>query len=169
MLTRAQKEKLIEELADKIKRQKSLVFTDITGINVAQIQDLRKKLREAEIEYKVAKKTLIHLALDKEKQDIDISNFRGSIGLAFGYKDSIAPIKIISKFAKENKKLKVLAGIMEKKVLTLEEIKELANLPSRDELLAMLVGSLKNPISRFVNVLQGNIRNLLLILKQIKI
>ena len=169
MLTKKQKEEVIKDLADKIKRQKSLVFTDIGGVNVAQVQDLRKKLREAEIEYKVAKKTLIHLALDKEKQDIDISNFRGSIGLAFGYKDSIAPIKIISKFAKENKKLKVLAGIMEKKVLTLEEIKELANLPSRDELLAMLVGSLKNPISRFVNVLQGNIRNLLLILKQIKI
>ncbi len=89
MLTREQKKQIVEELADKMKRQKSLIFTDVTGVNVGEIQDLRRKLREQEIEYKVAKKNLIKLALEKEKQDLDISEFNGSLALAFSYKDPI--------------------------------------------------------------------------------
>jgi len=78
------------------------------------------------------------------------------------------PAKIISGFSKEHNKLKVLGGLMDDKALTVEEIKELAKIPSREELLAKLVWSIKSPVSGFVNVLSGNIRNLLLIFKQIK-
>jgi len=161
MLTRKQKEQIVEELADKIKRQQSLIFTDVTGVNVSEIQDLRRKLRESEIEYKMAKKSLIDLALKKEKQDIDISDFNGSIALAFGYNDPIMPAKIL------HNKVKILGGIMENKVLTVDEVKELALIPSKPELLAMFIGSLKAPINGFVNVLGGVTRNLVGVLNAI--
>jgi large subunit ribosomal protein L10 len=160
MLTREQKEQIVEELADKIKRQQSLIFTDVTGVSVGDIQDLRRELRKQEIEYKVAKKNLIKLALEKAKQDLDISEFKGSLGLAFSYKDPIRSAKILDNFSKEHKEFEILGGIMENKVLAIEDIKELAKIPFKDELLAMFVNSLKAPINGLVNVLKGSIRNL---------
>jgi large subunit ribosomal protein L10 len=168
MLTKKQKQELIQELVDKIKRQQSLIFTDVTGVNVTEIQDLRRKLRESEIEYKVAKKTLIDLALKKEKKDIDISGFNGSLALAFSYKDPVIPAKILNNFSKEHKTLKILGGLMEDKTLSLEDVKELAMIPSRDELLAKFIGSIKGPISGFVNVLNGVTRNFIGILNAIE-
>jgi len=168
MLTKTQKKKIIDELADKIKRQKSLVFTDVSGVNVGEIQKLRRGLRQAGIEYKVAKKTLINLALKEAKQEIDISQLVGSLGLAFSYEDPIFPAKIIFKFAKEHKNLKVLGGIMENRFLTFEEVEAMSKILSREELLAKLVWSIKGPISGFVNVLAGNIRNLIGVLNAIK-
>ena len=161
MLTRTQKKKLVDDLSDKIKRQKSLIFTDITSVNVAQISKLRRELRGVEVDYKVAKKTLINLALKQENQNFNLESLRGSLALAFGYNDPISPIRALSKFAKENDKLKILGGIMEGEILTLNEIKELASLPSRDGLIALIVYGIKAPINAFVNVLQGNIRNLI--------
>ncbi|MBD3282539.1 MAG: 50S ribosomal protein L10 [Candidatus Portnoybacteria bacterium] len=167
MLTRKQKEEIVKELAEKMERQESLVFTDISGISVEEMQDLRRKLREQGIEYKVAKKTLINLAFEKSKHDIDISGLKGSIGVAFGYEDPIMPAKILDKFSKEHEALDILGGVMEKRLLSMEEVKELAKIPSQEELLASLVGSLKAPMNNFVNILQGNIRNLVGVLNAI--
>lgn len=168
MLTKKQKQEIVEELTDKLKRQKGLVFTDFKGLKVGEMQDLRKQLREKEVEYKVAKKTLIKLALDKAKKEVDVSQFENSLALTFGFADPILPAKIVSKFAKEHKNLKVLGGMMEDKFLTIEEVKELAMIPSKDELLIKLIASLKSPVSGFVNVLGGGIRNLIGILGAIK-
>ena len=168
MLTKKQKAQIIDNLADKIKRQQALVFTDITGVNVGEIQSLRRKLRAGGIDYKVAKKTLISLALKKAKQDADISQVVGSLGLAFSYADPISPAKIIFEFAKNHKNLKVLGGIMENRFLAFEEVETLAKIPSKEELLAKLVYSIKGPISGFVNVLAGNLRNLIGVLSAIK-
>lgn len=167
MLTKEQKQQTIEELADKIKRQKVLVFTDFRGLKVEELQNLRAKLREENVEYRVAKKTLIKLALKKAKKEVDISKFDAPMALALGYEDPVMPAKIIDKFAKGHKNLGILGGLMGDKFLTVEEVQELASIPSKEELLAKLVGSLKSPISGFVNVLRGSIRNLLLIFKQI--
>lgn len=168
MLTKKQKAEIIDELADKIRRQQILIFTDVGGVNVSDIQKLRRNLREAEIEYKVAKKSLINLALKKVKQDTDVSGMTGSLGLTFSYADPISPAKIIFDFLKEHKNLKVLGGLMENRFLTFEEIKALSKIPSRKELLAKLVVDIKGPISGFVNVLQGNIRNLIGVLNAIR-
>jgi len=164
MLTKKQKEQVIEDLTDRIKRQKVLVFTDFSGLKVSETSDLRKKLREAGMEYKVAKKTLIKIAMEKAKRVADVMQFKSSVALVFGYNDPIMPAKIISGFSKEHDKLKILGGLMDDKILTVEEIKELAKIPSREELLAKLVWSIKSPVSGFVNVLSGNLRNLMGIL-----
>lgn len=168
MLTRKQKEEVVEELADKIRRQQSLIFTDITGVNVGDLQKLRRELRKQNIEYKVTKKSLIGLALKKGKKDLDISGFNGSLAIAFGYEDPIMPAKILSNFAKQNENLKILGGLMENKALALEEVKALAMIPSKNELLAMLINSIKGPINGFVNVLNGVTKNFIGILNAIE-
>jgi len=167
MLTKTQKKKIIDDLADKIKRQQVLIFTDAKGIKVNEIQKLRRELKKAEAEYKVAKKTLVNLAFKKENKELDIFQFNGSLALAFGYKDPISVIKILNNFSKTNESLKILGGLMEDRFLTIEEVKELAKIPSREELLAKLVWSIKSPISGLVNVLEGNIRNLVGVLNAI--
>ena len=169
MLTKTQKKKIIDELADKIKRQKILIFTNVAGVKVGEIQKLRRELKKEEVEYKVIKKTLINLALKQAKQEVDTSSFIGSSALAFGYQEPVLPAKIIYNFSKEHLNLKILGGLMENRFLTPEEVIELAKIPSKQELIAKLIGSIQAPIRGLVNVLEGNLRNLLLIFKQIKI
>jgi large subunit ribosomal protein L10 len=135
---------------------------------VGQMQKMRRELKKAGIDYKVAKKTLINLALKDAKQDADITKVAGSLGLAFSYEDPISPAKIIFKFIKEFKNLKVVGGIMENRFLSFAEVEALSKIPSREELLAKFVWSIKGPISGLVNVLQGNMRNLIGVLNAIK-
>lgn len=168
MLTRKQKEKIVEDLTDKIKRQKSLILVDAKGVKVGDIQKLKRELKKVEAEYRVAKKTLIDLALKKEKKEMDISDFSGSLAIGLGYKDPISLIKIFAKFAKGKEGFKILGGLVEDKFVDAIQIKELSRIPSREELLAKLVWSIKSPISGFVNVLQGNLRNLIGVLNAIK-
>ncbi len=168
MLNKTQKKELVKELVDKIKRQQSLVFTDVSGLSVAEMQKLRRELKKAGIEYRVAKKTLITLALKEAKYDIDITQVPGSLGTAFSYQDPVSPAKIIFKFSKEHKNLRVVGGIMEGRFLTVQEVEALSKIPSKEELIATLVGMLKGPIFGLVNVLQGNIRNLIGVLNAIK-
>jgi large subunit ribosomal protein L10 len=168
MLTRKQKEQIVEELAGKIKRQKSLIFTDATGVKVKDIQKIRRELKKLEAEYRVSKKSLMELALKKENKEMDLSGFSGSLASSFGYQDPISLIKVLAKLSKENKNFKILGGMVEGKVLSAIEIKELSKIPSREVLLAMFVGSIKGPINGFVNALKGNLRNLVGVLSAIK-
>lgn len=168
MLTKEQKKRIIEDLADKIKRQKILVFSDFSGLKVGETRDLRNKLKEGGIEYKVAKKTLIKLALEKAKKTVDISQFKGSVALSFGYEDLILPAKIISKFSNEHEKMKILGGLMNDKFLTIEEIKELAKILSRDELLVKLIKFIQAPVSGLVSILRDNMFNFVNLLREIK-
>jgi large subunit ribosomal protein L10 len=167
MLTRKQKEQTVKDLADKIKRQKVLIFNDAKNIAVADIQKLKRELKKVEAEYQVAKKTLIGLALKQEKKDLDISDFRGSLAISWGYADPISLIKILTKFAKEKETFKILGGMVENKIVSLEQIKELAKISSRDELSAKLVYLIKSPINGLANVLEGNLRKLLGVLNAI--
>jgi large subunit ribosomal protein L10 len=168
MLTKKQKEEVVKDLADKIKRQKSLIFTDAKGVKVKDVQKIRRELKKLEAEYRVAKKTLMGIALKKEKKEIDLSQFNGSVAASFGYKDPISLIKVLAKLAKENENFKILGGMVEGRVVSVAEIKALSRIPSREVLLAQLVGSIKSPISGFANVLQGNLRNLVGVLNAIK-
>lgn len=168
MLTRKQKEQIVEELADRVKRQKSLIFTDAKSVKVKDIQKIRRELKKLEAEYKVAKKSLMKLALVKEGKEMDLSGFSGSLAVSFGYKDPISLIKVLAKFAKESKDFKILGGMVENRVVSAIEIQEFSKIPSREILLAKLIGGIKAPISGFVNVLQGNMRNLVGVLNAIK-
>ena len=167
MLTKKQKEEVVKDLADKIKRQKSLIFTDAKGVKVKDIQKIRRELKKLEAEYKVAKKTLMEIALKKEKKEIDLSQYSGSLASSFGYKDPISLIKVLTKLAKENENFKILGGMVEDRVVSADEIKALSRIPSKEILLAQLVGCIKGPINGFANVLRGNLRNLIGVLDAI--
>ncbi len=170
MISKEKKQAIIKDLTDKLTRQKVVIFSDYTGSKVAQLEELRQKLREKEIDYQVAKKTLVDLILKKAGLDkIKVKELPGQIGLVFGYQDEALPAKILYNFSKENESLKILAGLVQGKYLDSQALIELAKLPSREELLARLAGSLAAPLSGLVNTLQGNLRKLTFILKNLKL
>ena len=167
-LTKEQKQKIVDDLKEKIERQKAMIFVDFTGLKVKDLSNLRKKLRTADNELKVVKKTLLSSALKERDIKIDIEKLEGEIAIVFGFKDALSPAKIIYQFSQENLNLKILGGFFEKKFQEAEEIITLAQLPTREELLAKLAGTIFAPVSNLVNVLQGNIKGLIYILTKVK-
>ncbi len=167
MLTRAQKEKLVKDLTEKIKDAKVAVFSDFSGTSVTDMQKLRRKLRESGASYKVAKKKIIELAFKEAGIAIDVKNLEGQVGVAIGGADEVTAPKILKKFSRENKNFQVLQGVLENEVIPAEKVSNLADIPGREELLGQLVGTVNAPISGFVNVLAGNLRNLVGVLKAI--
>lgn len=167
-LTKNQKQKILGDLKEKIGRQKAIVFANISGLKVQGLTRLRKEMKKNNCELKVAKKTLISLAFRENKIEVDLKKLEGEIALGFGYKDVVSPFKTFYDFSKEQEKVEILGGLIEKEYLEKERAMELAKLPTRGELLAKLVGSLSAPLSGFINVLQGNIKGLIYILKQVK-
>ena len=168
-LTKVQKQKILDDLKEKIAKQKAMVFVDFTGLKVKDLSNLRKKLKESDNELKVAKKTLLALALKNAGLKIEVKKIKGEIALVFGYKNEISPAQTVYQFAEANPNLKILGGILENKLIDAEKIIELAKLPTREELLAGLVGSIFAPVTNLVNVLQGNIKGLLYVLAKAKI
>jgi len=167
--TRQQKEKTLSDLVDKIKKSKSMVFVNFEKLKVKEAEGLRKDFRQENVEYLVAKKTLLKLAFKEAGlSDIDPKSFDKSVGTAFGLTDEVAPARVAVNFAKQHEALFAFGGILEGKFVNRDKILELAMLPSRDELLAKVVGSIKAPVSGFVNVLAGNLRGLVYVLNAIK-
>lgn len=167
-LSKEQKQKALKALKEKIAKQKAMFFVDFSGFKVKDMSGLRKKIRGVDGEFKVAKKTLMGLAFKDAKIEVDAKKMQGEIALVFGYKDELSPAKLIWETSRGNQNLKILGGFMNNKLMTKEEVEFLAQLPSRDELLAKLVGSIASPMSGFLNVLQGNIKGLVLALNAIK-
>lgn len=167
-VSRAKKEEVVKELGEKLSRQKSMVFADFTGLKVKDLSDLKAKLRQSNSEFKVAKKTLMRVAFKEKGIDLDPKTLAGEAALVMGYADEVAPAKVIYEFSRDNQNIKILGGILENNILTAAQVTSLAQLPSKQELLAKVVGSISAPSRNFVGVLQGNIRNLVSVLSQIK-
>jgi len=167
-LTKQQKEKALKDLKEKIAKQKAIIFVDFTGLKVKDMSNLRKKIRAVEAELKAAKKTLMKIAFKDSKIDIDTKKMPGELALVLGYKDEVLPAKLVWQFSQGNQNLKILGGFLDNKLVDREEIIALAKLPSREELLARLVGSIKAPVSNFVYALNYNLKGLLYLLTAIK-
>lgn len=147
-----QKQQLVAEIAEKLRASKSTIIVDYRGLNVAQVTELRKQLREAGIEFKVYKNTLTRRAVAELGLEGLDETLTGPNAIAFSNDDVVAPAKILNEFAKKNEALKIKAGIIEGNVATLEEVKALAELPSREGLLSMLLSVLQAPIRNFALV-----------------
>ena len=167
MLTRPQKEQVVKDLSAKIKDGKVLIFSDYAGTTVAKMKDLRNELRKTDSSYKITKKKLINLALKDAGIEASVLDLEGQIGIAIGKGDEVTAAKVLAKFAKENKNFKILQGVLENKVISGKDVMSLAMLPSKDQLLAKLVGTINAPISGFVNALAGNLKNLVGVLKAV--
>lgn len=167
--TKQQKEAALKDLTEKIRQAKSLVFVNFRGLKVKEIEELRKNCRAENVGYLVAKKTLMKKAFeDVGLKDVDPKSFTNEVATVFGFTDEVAPARIIQNFAKSHEALNAFGGILEGKFVDKDKIIELSKLPSKDELLAKVVGSIKTPISGLINVLAGNLRNLVYILNAIR-
>jgi len=165
-LTRDQKDKIVTELSKLLEKKKSAVITDFTGITAEKMAGLRRKLHEANCEYTVIKKTLLDIALEEADQpEIDSTQLEGQIAIAISPDDEVKPAKIIYDFAEENDLDMILNGIVEDEEKGKEQMVKLAQLPSKDQLQAQLVGSLKSPLAGLNNALSGNLRRLCMTLK----
>lgn len=167
--TRHQKRQILDDLSVKVEAAKSIVFAKISGLEVKDNEVLRKRLKAEKGEFLVAKKTLINLALKDKAENLDVKQLDGQIAAIFGYEDEVTPAKILDKFKKEHEgKIDFAGGILENKFINASQVADLAKLPSKQELYAKLVGSINAPVSGFVNVLAGNIRNFVQVLKAIE-
>ncbi len=165
---RPEKAEVVKEIKEKIEKSKGIVLSDYMGLNVEEITALRRELRANNVEYKVYKNTLAARAFHELKVEELDGDLKGPTAFAISYDDPVAPAKVLVKFSKDNEKLSVKAGMVEGKIVDLGQIKALAELPSRDELLGMLLRTMNGPATGFVNVLAGNIRNLVGVLNAIK-
>ena len=143
-----QKEKEVKNLAAKLKDAKLVLLTDYRGINVEDVTTLRNTLRETNSEYKVIKNNIVKRALDANGENELDSALEGPTAVVIAEDDYLAPLKAIYNFSKENDYYKIKGGIIEGKVVSVEELITLAKLPSRQELLGMLAGALLSNISK---------------------
>lgn len=141
-----QKSKVVQEISTKLKESQSTIVVDYRGLDVSEVTELRQQLREAGIDFKVYKNSLVRRATaETELTDID-KELVGPTAIAFGYDDVVTPAKVLNNFAKEHEALELKAGIIEGNVVSLEEVKALAELPSREGLLSMLANVLQAPV-----------------------
>lgn len=163
-----QKKQVVEEIKNKIDDAQSVILVDYRGLNVEEVTELRKKYSEAGVDYKVYKNTMMRFAFkDAGLEDFN-EHLKGPNAVAFGYEDPVAPAKVSNEFAKDHEKLEIKAGIVDGNIISLDRIKALADLPSKEVLIGQVLGGLNGPISGFANVLQGTMRNLVYALNAVK-
>ena len=152
-MKRTDKEKLVAELKEKLTGAKALYYTDFTGLNVKRMTDLRRRLRKANVEYVVIKNTLALRAVNES--GLVSTKLKGQTGLVIA-KDAVAAAKVLSDFAKENDaRPAVKGGLLEGKQLDVEQVKKLASMPSREQMLAELGAGLQSPLAAFAGALNG--------------
>lgn len=153
--TRTQKETIVSELSDAFKKAASVAFADYRGLTVSQADEMRKKFRDANVDYRVAKKSLLTLAAKQAGYDLDAKQFNGMVGAAFGLEDEIAPAKILGDTAKATEHITILGGIFEGQIVPQDKMIALSKLPSKQQLRGILVGTMYAPVSAFARVLNA--------------
>ena len=148
------KQPIVQEISDNIKDAQSLVVVDYRGLTVEQDTRLRKALREAGVVYKVYKNTMLHLAFDGTDYAQLDKDLEGPTAIAFGIEDETAPARILNKFSKEAEALQIKSGVVDGEYYDEAGVKVLATIPSKDELISKLLGSLQSPITNFARVVK---------------
>ena len=147
------KKPVVEEISELLNGAATAVVVDYRGLTVAEDTELRKQLREAGVVYKVYKNTMMHRAFEGTQCEELIQHLHGTNALAISATDATAPARILDKFAKKNPALELIAGVVEGNYNDQAGIQALAGIPSREELLGKLLGSIQSPITNFARVL----------------
>ncbi|WP_156291774.1 50S ribosomal protein L10 [Oceanobacillus salinisoli] len=143
------KKQLVEEITDKFLNSQTTVVVDYRGLDVSEVTELRKTLREAGVEFKVYKNTMARRAAEAAELNELNETLVGPTAIAFSNADAVAPAKILKKFSKDHEALEIKGGVIEGKIATLEQIKELADLPNYEGMVSMLLSVLQAPIRNF--------------------
>ncbi|MCP4682374.1 MAG: 50S ribosomal protein L10 [Desulfobacterales bacterium] len=161
------KKQIVETLHECFSKSKVVILTDYKGLDVTTINALRRKLREADVEYKVVKNTLTRIAADDTDVELIKDHFKGPNALALSYDDPVAPAKVLIDFSKDNEKLEIKIGVMDGKVMEFSEIKALSELPSREVLLGQVLSAMNGVPTSLVRAMNDIPVRLLNVLKAI--
>lgn len=166
-ISRAAKEQAVETLSGELGRIKLAVMTDYRGLTVREVEELRGVLRAEGITYRVTKNTLLRLATAKNPAlaEINPTSFSGPMALAMGFDDEVAPARVIFQYAKTHDALEIVGAITgDGVVLDAAQVKALATLPTREQLLGQVVGTIAAPLTGLVGVMSGNVRSIINVL-----
>ncbi len=164
---RPEKQAEVERLKDSFSRAKSTVLADYCGLTVAEMNEIRGKLREASVELRVTKNTLAKIAIKGTDSEPLTDILAGPIAIAFSYDDPVAGAKVLTGLTKTHDDLEIKGGMLGDKVLSNSDIEALSKLPSKEILLSQLLSVMNGPMTGFVNVLVGNQRKLVQVLAAI--
>ncbi|OGP65484.1 MAG: 50S ribosomal protein L10 [Deltaproteobacteria bacterium RBG_16_42_7] len=156
-MDKEKKKQVVTELHDKFARATGIIFTDFKGLTVEEISQLRRQLRGSSLEYKVVKNTLAKKASDGTIMEVVKDAFTGPVGIAIGYDEPVSLTKRVLEFIKSNEKLKLKGGIIEGKTCKIEDIKAISELPSKEVLLAMLIGAMQSPLNKLATALNATV------------
>lgn len=151
MSTKAFKNDKVALIKEKIDKAQVAVVSEYTGLSVEEITKLRRELQKEGGDYMVTKNTLAKIAIKGTPYEVLAETLKGPIAIAFGFTDQVAPAKVLSKFIKDTKKGEIIAAAMDGQLMSAEEAKALANLPSREELYAKMLGCINSPASGIAN------------------
>ncbi len=166
--TRQQKQEDTKSVVDRLRRMKTVVFSSYAGLKVPEVTALRKTLRGQKIEYIVIKRTLLRRAMAQAGlEHIDLGQFTGSMAMAFSYDDEVLPAKLLDAFRKEHEAVQLLGGIVAGETFSAAQIQSLAKLPSRQELIAKILGSFVAPMRGLVTVASGPARGFVRVLQAV--
>ncbi|MDP2727315.1 MAG: 50S ribosomal protein L10 [Dehalococcoidia bacterium] len=160
------KRAVVAELADMLSRSTIAILTVPSGMTVAETTDLRRRLREVGVDFRIVKNTLARFASQQVGKNSLEQLLTGPTGIAFGYGDQVAPAKTLLDYSRSAKtEIRIKGGIMDNRLLSAEEVRQLASLPGREVILAQLLGGLQAPIAGLIWVLKGNIAGLVNVLQ----
>lgn len=168
MATKAFKKDKIESIKEKLSKAQVAIVTEYKGLSVDEITTLRRKLQKEDGDYTVTKNTLAKIAVKGTDFEVLAECFKGPIALALGFKDQVSPAKALSNFIKEIKKGEIIAAALDGKLLSADEAKALANLPSREEIYAKMLGCINSPASGMANTVNGVLTKLVRTLDAVK-
>ncbi len=171
-MNKAQKADAVTEIRDLLNGSESIYLTDFTGLTVEEVNELRKEFYKSEIKYKVVKNTLTARALketDKYSEHFDklFETLNGPTGIVFASKDPVAPAKIIKKFSEKTEKPKLKLAIVENEVYGSKQLNQLASLPTKEEVIAGILGSLNSPASGIVGSINAVMRDLFSVIEEV--
>ncbi len=168
MLTRDQKHKVVRDLTQELKAAKGVVFSDFQGLPAKDIQELRALLRKDNIKHKVVKLSLLKRAMNVAEIDSSSFDYHLPVAVSWSGEDEVTPAKILQTFGRTHDKLKMVAGILDGKLIDQKQVASLASLPTKQELRAQVVGAIAGPLRGFVGVLSGTLRQLVYVLNAVK-
>ncbi len=155
-----QKAETVNDLSQQMTAAKSIVLADFTGLDVASVTQLRRSLRSASVDYRVVKNRLAKRAASDAGLSSLEEFFSGPTAMAFGLDDPLEPVRVLQKFVDTGGKIAIKSGFLDGQVLSPEQVKELASLPSRDELIGKVIGAVQSPMYGLVGVFSTLLRNL---------
>lgn len=167
-LKRDRKEQVVTEIKNNFDRAKAIIFTDYKGMTVAELSELRKLIRDNNLEYKIVKNTLAKIASSQTPVSPAKDYFKGPVGIAMSYDDPISALKKIIEYSIKNDKFKVSGGIIEGTLCTSDDLKTYAQIPPRDVMLSMFIGGLQSPLSKLSGAFRATICKFIYVLEAIK-